>query len=914
MRGEEMEAIREKVDEIALLIVMMRHDDQEGIDMIMGLIDELFEIASKDSKHAKLVDAIKELKSKREVLDSEAFFNFLNDFFSAAQVYCNDPESAVFPSNAEGSASSGNGSDIAPDADPNFLRDFVEEHSSRLDDFESAVVEYDLKEDAGDEDKAKIEQFVKSYLHNIKGDAGSVGLAGISEATHILEDMVGEFSVAPLSGLLREYVKWVKGCIKDISDQNPISEPSETFIRTLRARAEELRANSHKEDPSAEEKTDGDIDSEDKKETKSESESTDAQISSQNSSTQDREPYFIEGEPDILMEFLTEAEEHLSYIEEILLAEPEELDREAIDSIFRGVHSIKGGAAYFGLKDVTETSHITETLMDMVREEKVGFISGIREKLMEYTGLQKELFAQIREAAKGDGKLERSEDALRLYGEIGDFISAINLTESLGDLGEQKQDKAPGSKKVEKAQTSGAEERKEEESKAAKKPQEQGKKNKKLDVRSYVKVDTERLDKLIDSIGEMVIYSSMLTRTCKDLLKDNEFVMNTCHQVEKFSRDLQDIGVSMRLVPIKGLFQKMSRVVWDTSKKVGKEISFYMDGEDTELDRTLIDKLADPLMHMVRNSVDHGIELPEERESIGKQRVGRIELKAFHSGGSIYIQIIDDGRGIDPEKIYAKAVEKGIVSDEQKLSEQEIYQLLFAPGFSTAEKVTDISGRGVGMDVVRKNIESIRGHIHVESEIGKGTTFTIEVPLTLAIIDGIEVKVGAERFIIPTLSIIEFMSPSPDMVTRTLDKAETFHFRDLYLPVYRLHELFDIETECLRPEDSVFVVVECNGEQVAIMVDAIVDQHQTVIKGIGDIFGDDKGIAGCAIMSNGHAALILDVRSLVQIARKEYHPDLDRIYAQTEIIEVDGSASTDIEPIEVQDSPSLKPEGNTVIH
>jgi len=394
----------------------------------------------------------------------------------------------------------------------------------------------------------------------------------------------------------------------------------------------------------------------------------------------------------------------------------------------------------------------------------------------------------------------------------------------------------------------------------------------KLQVKNFVKVDTARLDHLIDSIGEMVIYSAMLVRQCREQLEGDQVVMNTTHRVEKFARDLQDVGMSMRLVPIKGLFQKMSRLVWDTSKKLGKELDFRVEGEDTELDRNLIDKLADPLMHMVRNALDHGIESPEGRQAAGKPRAGHVKLAAYHSGGSIHIEISDDGKGLDPDKLITKAIEKGVISPNQRLSNEEAYQLIFAAGFSTAAVVTDISGRGVGMDVVRRNVEALRGRIKIRSEVNKGSTFIIELPLTLAIIDGIQVRVGTENFIIPSLSIIEFVRPSKGSVSSTLDRGETFMFRERYLPVFRLSSLYGIESSISDLTQGAMVIVEHGTEYIGLFVDAILGEYSTVIKNLGPLFADQKGTAGCAIMPDGDISLILDVRSLVELARAVYLP------------------------------------------
>jgi two-component system chemotaxis sensor kinase CheA len=273
-------------------------------------------------------------------------------------------------------------------------------------------------------------------------------------------------------------------------------------------------------------------------------------------------------------------------------------------------------------------------------------------------------------------------------------------------------------------------------------------------------------------------------------------------------------------------------------------------------------------MHMVRNALDHGIETPDERVRNGKPRIGTVSLSATHAGGSIHIEIKDDGKGLDANKLVQKAIEKGVLPPGTVLSEEQAYLLIFAAGFSTAAAVTDISGRGVGMDVVRNNIESMRGTIRIDSELGVGTTFRIELPLTLAIMDGIETIVGSERFIIPTLAVLEFMKPEPHMITQTVGKGETFFFRGSYLPLFRLGDLFDIERDLNA--HGLVIVIENGAEQVAIMVDSMVGTCQTVIKGLGRMFDEARGFAGCAIMPNGNIGLIVDVRSLIQLARAEY--------------------------------------------
>lgn len=548
--------------------------------------------------------------------------------------------------------------------------------------------------------------------------------------------------------------------------------------------------------------------------------------------------YTLEGDAEIYSEFVAEATDHLSQMESAILDANGSYGSEVIDQIFRAIHSIKGTSAYFKYTEVTEISHITENLLDQCRAGKREFSQELCDLVLEYTDLVKTAIKSGSEAWKNGGKIKKNPNFALFIKKLEDFQAG-------------KVSKAPVAKNVEE-------------------PKVEEKKSEKLDVKNFVKIDTERLDRLMDTIGEMGIYSSMLISKARSLLADHPDIINTSLQVEKFSKELQSIGMSMRLIPIRGLFQKMSGLVWDTSKKLGKEVKFIMHGEDTELDRSIIDTLADPLMHMVRNALDHGLKSPEERISAGKSPTGIVELSAYHSGGNIHIKIRDDGRGLDPNKLINKAKEKGILGKDETLSDSEAYQLIFAAGFSTASVVTDLSGRGVGMDVVRRNIESMRGRIMINSSLGKGTTFTIELPLTLAIIDGIQVGVGDQSYLIPTLSVVELLRAKDDQLTRTLDKGETFKFSDRYLPVFRLNELFGITPKYNTVEDSLFVIVETGGEQFVLMCDEILGSLSTVIKSLGDTFGPQRGLSGCCVMPDGSVSLILDMRSILHLAREQY--------------------------------------------
>jgi two-component system chemotaxis sensor kinase CheA len=348
----------------------------------------------------------------------------------------------------------------------------------------------------------------------------------------------------------------------------------------------------------------------------------------------------------------------------------------------------------------------------------------------------------------------------------------------------------------------------------------------------------------------------------------NQALERKVTQTGLIMRQVQELSMSLRMVSIKATFQKMARLVRDLSKKSGKDVEFVMEGEDTELDKSVVENIGDPLIHMIRNAIDHGVEdSVEERIRRGKPARARVTLRAFHKAGSIYIEICDDGRGLDRDAILAKAIRQGMCGEQDKLSEQEIHQFIFAPGFSTAKTITDISGRGVGMDVVKRNIQALRGSVDIHSEPGVGATFSIRLPLTLAIIDGMIVRVGPESYIIPTLSIVESLKPKNDQVETVLGKGELIKVRGALIPFERLSRLFQENGDEINACDGIVIIIEdMLGKRVALLVDEIIGQQQVVIKSLGDGLGTVAGVSGGAIMSDGTVSLILDVNGLIKMA------------------------------------------------
>jgi len=380
-----------------------------------------------------------------------------------------------------------------------------------------------------------------------------------------------------------------------------------------------------------------------------------------------------------------------------------------------------------------------------------------------------------------------------------------------------------------------------------------------------VRVDTLKLDGLIDLVGELVIAQSMVVQSPEVRDVASVHLSRCLGQLRGITSDLQRTAMSLRMVPIRNTFQKMARLVRDLGVQQGKDIQLILEGEDTELDRNIVEELGDPLVHMIRNSADHGIEPQAERLAEGKPPAGTITLRAFHRGGFIVIEIQDDGRGLNPDRIRMKAIERGLVKPDDNIDERAIFDLIFAPGFSTAEKITDLSGRGVGMDVVRRNIERMRGKIEIESAIGQGTTFTISLPLTLAIIEGLLVGVGDQRYVIPTLSVRESFRPLPSMVTKVQGRGEMVSVRGRLTPVLRLGEHLNTPAAAADLSAGILVVVESGQDSRCLFVDELIGKQEVVIKSLGDMFHQQTNFAGAAILGDGRVGLILDVNALVKL-------------------------------------------------
>jgi two-component system chemotaxis sensor kinase CheA len=390
-----------------------------------------------------------------------------------------------------------------------------------------------------------------------------------------------------------------------------------------------------------------------------------------------------------------------------------------------------------------------------------------------------------------------------------------------------------------------------------------------------IRVSIDKIDKLINLVGELVITQSIVAQTVNHYSPEKLAILEEAvAQMDRHARELHERVLTVRMIPVKTLFSRFPRLVRDLAGAVGKKVRLEVLGEDTELDKTVIEKIGDPLTHLIRNAVDHGIEPDEDRQAAGKPVTGRVRIEAYQQSGNVYIEIADDGKGLDREKIVAKAIQNGRVAPEHVLTDEEVHALIFQPGFSTAAKVTEVSGRGVGMDVVKRNVESLGGTITIHSERGKGTRFRIKLPLTLAIMDGQALQVGEQIYILPLVAITESVRPVRGSVHRLTGGAEVVMIRDRALPVLRLHRMFGVSPKSEDPTEGLVVIVEYEGRQAALLVDELLGQQQVVIKSLEANFSKVEGVAGATILGDGQVALILDVPGLVTLSRA---PDAGRI-------------------------------------
>ncbi|MGQ9687510.1 MAG: chemotaxis protein CheA [Desulfobaccales bacterium] len=585
-------------------------------------------------------------------------------------------------------------------------------------------------------------------------------------------------------------------------------------------------------------------------------------------------------DPELLANFLLEAQEHLEGIEtRLVYLEQHPDDLEAVNAIFRPFHTIKGVAGFLNLTQIQELSHEVEWLLDQVREGQVIVSVELVNLVLAAVDLLREMLADLQE-----GMAEGRGPAAFDLTSIKEGIAQVEATSAtpkprLGEILVEQEGVAPKEiqEALERQKTEAhapplgeilIQEGKVAPQKVAKALVQQlaeGKPAVEVPVSETVKVDIAKVDNLVDLMGELVIVQSQVRQNHKIAALADQKLERDLGQMARITSELQKISMSLRMVPIGATFRKMIRLVRDLSHKMKKEVHLQLEGEDTEIDRSMVEAIYDPLVHLVRNAVDHGLETPEERRAQGKPAAGTLWLRAYHKGGDIIIEIEDDGQGLNREAILAKARERGLVAPEDTPSPERIDHLIFEPGFSTAKEVTSVSGRGVGMDVVKETVNRLRGKIDIHSRPQKGTRFLLRLPLTLAIIDGMVVQVGKERYILPTVGVQETLRPSPEDYFTVQGQGELIRVRNQLIPLVRLRRLFgDGDGEAL-PSEALVMVVEHEGERRALLVDDILGKQEIVIKSLGPLFQKLEGLAGGTILGDGRVGLILDLAGLLHL-------------------------------------------------
>jgi len=608
--------------------------------------------------------------------------------------------------------------------------------------------------------------------------------------------------------------------------------------------------------------------------------------------------------------FFEESAEHLADMERLLVAlDLDNPDPEDLNAVFRAAHSVKGGSGIFGFTEMASVTHALESLLDLLRKGNARPEPAMIDAILKAGDLLGEILQLYRAGNELDtdmhGACAQIIEELQQLCAAATQRNAHQTVDSAGaedgfgffdDTPENPSDDSFGFFDDEPAAASA-------EAQCAESPQENAfgffddapgsaqavpniaavapvsvetKSTVSAPVApraaaaesSSIRVSIEKTDQLINLVGELVITEAMLEQMSRELdIEQGERMHQALSQLARNTRQLQEAAMSLRMLPIGQIFSRFPRLVRDLANKLGKQIDLIIDGENTELDKSLIEKLTDPLTHIVRNSIDHGIEMPEERAASGKSPRGKVQLRAFHRGGNIVIEVIDDGRGLNREKILAKARERGLPLHAD-MSDAEVWQLIFEPGFSTAETVTDVSGRGVGMDVVRRNIAAMSGRVDIESWAGQGSRMAIRLPLTLAILDGMLINVAAETYVVPLASIVESLQPEAGSVATVAGRGRVIRVRGEYIPLVALHELFNMPSHCRDVYESIVVLLEAATGTFALQVDALAGQSQVVIKSLETNYRRVAGFSGATILGNGRVAMILDVDALLRMSHE----------------------------------------------
>lgn len=698
--------------------------------------------------------------------------------------------------------------------DDEIIAAYVEQQQMVLPEMEQDILAYEK-----DRDNKHLAD-LRRKIHTLKGESGAVDALDLEKVCHRLEDYLDHPPANLAVDVLFDSLDWIAHAVVSFSKGQKPSSSDELLAKFVAPIPDDAPVSLDKEPDLAFD------------------EGVAVAVM----------PDYVEiGDPELSRDFVAEAQEHFEIADEnLMILEKAPDDKDAVGAVFRSFHTIKGVAGFLGLTPIGDLAHAAETLLDEVRQGERLFHGLAVELTFAALDMLKQMMRDLEMALqKGTGLAARKELPL--------------LLEKLHELLEKQDDAAKLAKVTRQAALETAEPEEEAEEAVVTSAVHAGPQT--------MKVDAIRIDQLLDTIGELVIIESIVSGDPEIRALNSIAIEKNLALLSKITHSLRDMGMSMRLVPVDPVFKKMARLVRDLSRKSGKKVELTLKGGDTEIDKGMVEKLGDPLVHMIRNSMDHGLESAADRVASGKTPEGHIVLHAHHVGGSIHIDIQDDGRGLNRDAIVERALERGLIQSADGMSDQDIYSLIFEAGFSTAKQVTEISGRGVGMDVVRRNIESLRGNVLIRSTPGQGSTFTLVLPLTTAIIDGMLMRVGRETYIMPTLSIIESFRPTASQVHLVTGKGEMVSYREDLLALFRLSNLLQVPDAVKEAAEGIVVVVEEYGKQWGLLVDDLLGQQQIVIKSMGDGLGRTAGVVGASILADGRPGLILDVADVIRIAR-----------------------------------------------
>ena len=787
--------------------------------------------------------------------------------------------------------------------DMSLIQEFVQEAREYIDEIEPTLIEISNGiTEAGSLDSEMINSIFRLF-HSMKGSAGFLSLTTVVAVTHEAETLLDKIrngkaslTVQITSTLCKalDLFRDMLGHIESTGNDEGFDQPANAMILVLKkhvagepvddgdAPAPALPPHDLSFEALANEPLKEPISASELNFSNESEESQPAPPPPSQAETSASDLASMQLAPEMRHGFVLEAAEQLDAAEQaLLLVLDENADHvEPLKDAFRCIHSFKGNCGFMGLVQMEHLSHVMETLLDGLRGGEIKpdntnistllnqldvLRDGVKNIESGGVGMINDLDKHIHElnALLGAKSVEQPPKVAVAPPPIPIPAVAMPATSPADDDLDAQIAAAFAAR--EKAKT--------EATTSVVPPQIAGQVSipaaaaaKPTATKQDIRVDLHKLDLLINLVGELVIAESMVTRCPAVAHVEDEYYNRAKHQLRRICDELQDCAMSVRMIPLAATFRKMVRLVHDLGTKSGKKIKLNLVGEDTEVDKTVIEQIADPLVHIVRNSCDHGVEPPDERRLAGKSDTGSVTLEGKHEGGEVWILITDDGRGLNREKILSKALERGLVGHEAKdWSDDRVYKLVFEPGFSTAEKVTDISGRGVGMDVVKRNIEKLNGRIDIASRPGQGSTFTLRIPLTLAIVDAMLVRVGEGKYMIPTLTIRESLVPTMHQVTVTPEGREILRLREEMLPIIRLYDVFGCNPGAEKLKDGILIVAEDGGRSFAFFVDEIIGQQQTVIKGLPDYIGEANGFSGCTILGDGTVSLIVDVGAVSQM-------------------------------------------------